>query len=71
MSTIDPQLLDILVCPVSKNKLVAHGDRLISTDKTTRRAYGYQDGIPDLLIDHSQVLSEQEWHAIMQEHGIS
>lgn len=70
MSKIDPELLDILVCPLSKKKLVAHADRLVSTDEETRYAYGFQDGIPDLLIEHSHVLSEQEWKSIMNEHGV-
>ena len=71
MPNIDPELLDILVCPVTKMKLVAHGDLLVSTDKATRLANGFQDGIPDLLTEHSKMLSEHEWNAIMNELGLS
>jgi len=69
MSRIDPELLAILVCPLSKATLVQAGDQLVSTDAKTRRAYGIVEGIPDLLLEHSQTLSESEWKAAMNSAG--
>ena len=66
---IDKELLDILVCPESKAPLVLDGETLVSTDAATRRRYRIDDGIPVMLIDDSEVLSEEEWRTIMTRHG--
>ena len=49
--SIDKELLDILVCPLSKAALVLDGDTLVSTDKKTRKRYKVDDGIPNMLIE--------------------
>lgn len=67
--TISKELLEILVCPLSKAQLVLDGETLVSTDKETRRRYRIEDGIPDLLIEDSQELSHEEWSEIMKKHG--
>ena len=41
---IDRALLDILRCPDSQAPLVLDGDRLVSTDRKTRRSYRVEDG---------------------------
>ena len=66
---ISEDLLKILVCPETKAPLVLDGESLVSTDPATRRRYRIDDGIPIMLIDESEVLTEQEWQAIMQKHG--
>jgi ubiquinone/menaquinone biosynthesis C-methylase UbiE/uncharacterized protein YbaR (Trm112 family) len=58
-------LLPILACPLSRKSLHLVGDRLISTDATTRRAYKIENGVPILLINESVELSEQEWHRLL------
>jgi uncharacterized protein YbaR (Trm112 family) len=65
-SPLDPEFLKILVCPLSRAPLVQDGDTLVSTDAATRRRYRINDGIPNLLIDDSEELSESEWKAIME-----
>ena len=65
-STLDPEFLKILVCPLSRAPLVQDGDSLVSTDPKTRRRYKIVEGIPDLLIDDSEELSEAKWKAIME-----
>ena len=65
-STLDPEFLKILVCPLSHASLVLDGDTLVSTDPKTRRRYKIVDGIPDLLIDDSEELREAEWKNIME-----
>ena len=63
------ELLDILVCPLSKAPLVLDGNTLVSTDKDTRRRYRIEDGIPDLLIEDSEELDVATWSDIMRRHG--
>ncbi|MDD5088711.1 MAG: hypothetical protein PHI18_07935 [bacterium] len=65
---LDPELMKILVCPLSHAKLVQDGDTLVSTDPKTRRRYRIEDDIPNMLIDDSEELSEAEWKAIMEKH---
>ncbi|MBK6910817.1 MAG: hypothetical protein IPH10_07785 [bacterium] len=69
MTSIDSELLAILVCPLSKSTLIEHGDALVSTDRATRRAYSFVEGIPDLLIEHARELPQDEWEVIMRAAG--
>ena len=52
MTTLDKKLLDILVCPVSKEPLEQVGDELIS--KKSKIAYPITDGIPVMLPDEAR-----------------
>lgn len=63
---LDPKLMEILVCPESKAKLIRDGDWLVSTDPATRRRYPIREGIPIMLIDESEVLSEDEHRKLME-----
>ena len=67
--TLDPWFVDILVCPESKAPVIQVGDFLYSTDRRTRRRYAIKDGIPNMLIEESTVISEEEFSSIMQKHG--
>ncbi|MBU0509518.1 hypothetical protein KKH27_11880 [bacterium] len=58
--------MKILVCPLSHARLVQDGDTLVSTDPQTRRRYRIVEGIPNMLIDESEELSNSEWKAIME-----
>lgn len=66
---ISKELLEILCCPETKADLVLEGDTLVSTDKNTRRRYRIENDIPIMLIDESEVLTMEEWEAIMRKHG--
>ena len=66
---LEPELMAILVCPLSHAALVQDGDALVSTDPNTRRRYRIVDAIPNMLIDESEALGREEWQAIMQRHG--
>ena len=66
---IQKELLEILCCPETKADLVLDGERLVSTDKNSRRCYKIEDDIPIMLIDESSVLSEDEWQEIMKKHN--
>ena len=53
---VDPKLLEILVCPVTKGPLTydAHAQELIS--EQAGRAYPIKDGIPIMLVDEAREL---------------
>lgn len=68
---ISKELLDILVCPLSHAPLVLDDETLVSTDKATRRRYKIEDGIPNMLIEEAEELTEAAWAEIMKKHGKS
>ena len=55
---IDKKLLDILVCPVSKDNLIQIGDELIS--KKGMLAFPVSDGIPVMLENEARKLSPED-----------
>lgn len=57
---MDPKLLEILVCPVSKTRLLfdKNTQELIST--AANLAYPVRDGIPILLEDEAREISAEE-----------
>lgn len=61
--------MSILVCPLSRKPLILEEDTLVSTDPETRLRYQIDDGIPILLIEEGEQLSEQDWQEIMKQHG--
>jgi len=63
---MDPKLLEILVCPVSKTKLYfdKSSQELIST--AANLAFPVRDGIPILLEDEARQLSAEEAEAYRQ-----
>lgn len=62
MNEIDPELLAIMVCPVSHAQLRQVGEFLISTDPETRLRYPITDGIPVMLEEEAEEMSADEWH---------
>lgn len=60
---MDPKLLEILVCPVSKTQLYYDKEKqeLIST--AANLAYPVRDGIPVLLEDEARQISAEEAEA--------
>ena len=57
MNKIDKKLLDILVCPVSKESLEQIGDELIC--QKSNLAYPIKDGIPVMLPEEARNLSDE------------
>ena len=55
---IDKKLLNILVCPESKTKLILIGNELISIE--SKLAYPIKDGIPILLKNEARKVSSEE-----------
>tara|TARA_B100000927_G_C16098885_1_gene322294 strand:+ start:328 stop:504 length:177 start_codon:yes stop_codon:yes gene_type:complete len=56
MNKIDKKLLDILVCPVSKESLEQIGDELVC--KKSSLAYPIRDGIPIMIPEEARKLSD-------------
>lgn len=55
---VDPKLLEILVCPVTKAPLVYDRDRSELVSKQARLAYPIRDGVPIMLPDEARSLDE-------------
>ncbi len=58
---MDPKLLDILVCPVTKGPLVYDKQKQELISKSARLAYPIRDGIPVLLEDEARRLEPPEY----------
>ena len=60
MSAVDPRLLEILVCPLCKGKLLyrkAQGELVCKVD---RLGYPVKDGIPVMLEEEARKLPPEE-----------
>ena len=60
-SAIDPRLLEILVCPVTKGPLVYDKEKQELISKSARLAYPIRDGIPVMLEDEARRLEPAEY----------
>ena len=54
--TVDPKLLEILVCPLTKGPLEYDADAQELVSKQAGLAYPIRDGIPILLADEAREL---------------
>lgn len=57
---MDPKLLELLVCPVTKGPLLMQRDRSELISRSARLAYPVRDGIPILLESEARTLSDDE-----------
>ena len=57
---IDPKLLEILVCPVSKGPLRYDAGRGELISDTAGLAYPVRDGIPIMLPDEARPLDQEQ-----------
>ena len=57
---MDPKLLELLVCPVTKGHLDYDRSRQELVSRSARLAYPIRDGIPVLLEDEARTLSDEE-----------
>jgi len=58
---VDPKLLEILVCPVTKGPLVYDKERQELISKSARLAYPIRDGIPVMLEEEARRLEPAEY----------
>ena len=59
-SAVDPKLLEILVCPLCKGKLVHRKEAGELVCKADRLAYPVKDGIPVMLEEEARKLPADE-----------
>lgn len=62
---LDPQLLDLLVCPIDKGPLVYVPSESILYNPRTRRRYEVRDDIPVMLPEESTEVDEAEHERLM------
>jgi uncharacterized protein len=55
---LDPKLLEILVCPLTKTSLDYDAERQELISRAARLAYPIRDGIPIMLPDEARKLDE-------------
>jgi uncharacterized protein YbaR (Trm112 family) len=55
-STVDPKLLEILVCPITKGPLEYDAERQELISRSAKLAYPIRDGIPIMLADEARRL---------------
>ena len=60
MADVDPKLLEILVCPVTKAPLTYDRERQELVSKKAGLAYPIREGIPIMLPEEARVLDEGE-----------
>ena len=60
MSGVDPRLLEILVCPLCKGKLVYRKEANELICKPDRLAFPVKDGIPVMLEEEARRLAADE-----------
>lgn len=61
---IDPNLLDILVCPVSKAPLIFDEQNSELKCKASGLAYPVRDGIPVMLEEEARAMDDEERRAL-------
>jgi uncharacterized protein len=57
---VDPKLLEILVCPVTKAPLSYDAAKQELISKAARLAYPIKNGIPIMLADEARELTDDE-----------
>lgn len=61
---MDPKLLELLVCPVTKGPLDFDRDKAELNSRSARLAYPVRDGIPVMLEGEARTLSDEELQAL-------
>ena len=55
---VDPKLLEILVCPLTRGPLTYDAERQELISPQARLAYPIRDGIPIMLVDEARNLDD-------------
>jgi uncharacterized protein YbaR (Trm112 family) len=59
-SPVDPNLLDLLVCPLTKGPLRYDRERQELISEQAGLAYPIRDGIPIMLVDEARPLDDED-----------
>ena len=57
-SEVDPKLLELLVCPLTKGPLTYDRERQELISDQAKLAYPIRDGIPIMLVDEARSLDD-------------
>ena len=55
-TSVDPRLLEVLVCPVTRGKLTYDRERHELVSKGAKLAFPIRDGVPIMLPDEARAL---------------
>ncbi|CAN7529927.1 MULTISPECIES: Trm112 family protein [Neorhizobium] len=58
LSKVDPKLLDLLVCPLSKSRLSLNRETNELISQKAQLAYPIRDGIPIMLISEARKIED-------------
>jgi uncharacterized protein len=58
LSNVDPKLLDLLVCPLTKGTLSLDRERNELVSEGARLAYPIRDGIPIMLVSEARKIED-------------
>lgn len=58
MSNVDPRLLELLVCPLTKGRLSHDRARNELLSENARLAYPIRDGVPIMLISEARKIED-------------
>jgi uncharacterized protein YbaR (Trm112 family) len=61
---VDPKLLEILVCPLTKGPLIYDAKKQELFSKQAALAYPIRDGIPIMLADEARPLTDDEMRGL-------
>lgn len=60
MNTIDPKLLEILICPLTKTRLTYDKENNELISEVAGLAYPINNGIPIMLVDEARIIDESK-----------
>ncbi|QRN40628.1 MAG: Trm112 family protein [Neisseriaceae bacterium] len=61
---MDKKLFEILVCPITKGKLIYLPEKQELISKQIKLAFPIKDGIPILLESQARTISQEEYDAL-------
>ena len=67
--SLDPRLLEILVCPEDKGELLYFDDEQALYNPRLRRRYRIDDDIPVMLVDEAEAVDASEHDRLMAKHS--
>jgi len=62
--TVDPQTLEMLVCPLTKTRLTLSPDHSELISVVARMAFPIRKGVPLLCLDEARTVDEDEIRAL-------
>jgi uncharacterized protein YbaR (Trm112 family) len=55
-NTVDPRLLEVLICPVTRGRLTWDSERQELVSKGARLAFPVREGVPIMLVEEARKL---------------